>query len=104
MFVIQTRYYILKLVNSSVALSVLFSILPKWHVIKTKHTCRFGESGIGRTSGGWPPSVRPIPDSPPCKYVCYIAHLLFARTHLPFVELTRETAYIAITITLADKI
>jgi hypothetical protein len=45
-------------------------------VIKTKHTCRFGESGIGRTSGGWkfpelgssgnfqPPSVRPIPDSP----------------------------------------
>ena len=57
-------------------------------MIKTKHTCRFGESGIGRTSGGWkfpeltslrsvssgnfqPPSVRPIPDSPPCKYVCY---------------------------------
>ena len=33
--------------------SILFSILPKWHVIKTKHTCRFGESGIGRTSGGW---------------------------------------------------
>ena len=24
-----------------------------WHVIKTKHTCGFGESGIGRTSGGW---------------------------------------------------
>ena len=88
MSVIQTRNYILKWVNSSVTLSVLFSILPKWHVIKTKHTCRFGESGIGRTSGGWkfpehtslrsvgsgnfqPPSVRPIPDSPPCKYVCY---------------------------------
>ena len=87
MFVIQTRNYTLKSkmrINSS----VLFSILPKWHVIKTKHTCRFGESGIGRTSGGWkfpeltslrsvssgnfqPPSVRPIPDSPPCKYVCY---------------------------------
>ena len=63
--------------------------LAKWHGIKTKHTCRFGESGIGRTSGGWkfpeltslrsvssgnfqPPSVRPIPDSPPCKYVYYI--------------------------------
>ena len=46
--------------------------------IKTKRTCRFGESGIGRTSGGWkfpeitslrsvssgnflPPSGRPIP-------------------------------------------
>ena len=53
MFVIQTRNYVLKLVNSSVRASVLFSILPKWHVIKTKHTCRFGESGIGRTSGGW---------------------------------------------------
>jgi hypothetical protein len=53
MFVIQTRNYILKRVNSSVILSVLFSILPKWHVVKTKHTCRFGESGIGRTSGGW---------------------------------------------------
>jgi hypothetical protein len=52
MFVIQTRNYILKWVNSSVTLSVLFSILPKWHVIKTKRTCRFGESGIGRTSGG----------------------------------------------------
>jgi hypothetical protein len=66
-FVIQTWNYILKCVNSS--------------VLKTKHTCRFGESGIGRSSGGWgfpkptslrsvssgnfqPPSVRPIPDSP----------------------------------------
>ena len=114
MSIIQTRNYILKWVNSSVTLSVLFSILPKWYVIKTKHTCMFGESGIGRTSGGWkfpeptslrsvgsvnfqPPSVRPIPDSPPCKYVCY-------RTHLPFVELTRETAYITITITMADII
>jgi hypothetical protein len=29
------------------------TFLPKWHVIKTKHTCRFGESEIGRTSGGW---------------------------------------------------
>ena len=64
--------------------------LAKWHGIKTKHTCRFGESEIGRTSGGWkfpeltslrsvssgnfqPPSVRPIPDSPPCKYVYYKA-------------------------------
>ncbi len=62
--------------------------LAKWHGIKTKHTCRFGDSGIGRTSVGWkfpeltslrsvssgnfqPPSVRPIPDSPPCKYVYY---------------------------------
>ena len=27
--------------------------LPKWHVIKTKHTCRFGESGTGRILGGW---------------------------------------------------
>ena len=98
MFVIQTRNYILKLVNSSVALSVLFSILPKWHVIKTKHTCRFGESGIGRTSGGWkfpeptslrevgsgnfqPPEVRPIPDSPPCKYVCYIPHCSLKSTY-----------------------
>jgi hypothetical protein len=52
-----------------------------------------GESGIGRTSGGWkfpeltslrsvssgnfqPPSVSPIPDSPPCKYVCYIISYL----------------------------
>jgi hypothetical protein len=50
MSIIQTRNYILKWVNSSVTLSVLFNILPKWHVIKTKHTCRFGESGIGRTS------------------------------------------------------
>jgi hypothetical protein len=43
--------------------------------IKTKRTCRFGESGIGRTaprcersdvgSGNFqPPEVRPIPDSP----------------------------------------
>jgi hypothetical protein len=57
-------------------------------VIKTKHTCRFGESGIGHTSGSQrfpeptslrsvssgnfqPSSVRPIPDSPPCKYVSY---------------------------------
>ena len=57
-------------------------------MIKTKQTCRFGESGFGRTSGGWkfpepitlrsfssgnfqPPSVRPIPDSPSCNYVCY---------------------------------
>jgi hypothetical protein len=81
MFVIQTRNYILKCVNH------LQYFLPKWHVIKNKHTCRhtcrFGESGIGRNSGGWkfpepsslrsvssgnfqPPSVRPIP-----------------RTHLP---------------------
>ena len=75
MFIMQTRNYILKCVNSLV-------LLPKWHVIKTKHTCRYGESGIGRTSGSWkfpepislwsvssgnfqPPSVRPIPDSPP---------------------------------------
>ena len=53
-----------------------------------KNICRYGESVIGRTSSGWkfpeptslcsvssgnfqPPSVRPIPDSPPCKYVCY---------------------------------
>jgi hypothetical protein len=34
MFVIQTRNYILKWLNYSVTLSVLFSILPKWHVIK----------------------------------------------------------------------
>ena len=58
--------------------------LPKWHVIKTKHTCRFDESGIERTSGGWkfpePTSLRSRavssgnfqPPSPPCKYVCYI--------------------------------
>jgi hypothetical protein len=48
MFVIQTRNYILKCVNYSV-----LPCLPKWHLIKTKHTCRFGESRIGRTSGGW---------------------------------------------------
>jgi hypothetical protein len=53
------------------------NFLPKWHVIKTKHTCRFGESGIGRTLGASLLSVssgtfQPIPDSPPCKYVCYI--------------------------------
>jgi hypothetical protein len=32
---------------------VKYSNSPKWHVIKTKPTCRFGESGIGRTSSGW---------------------------------------------------
>jgi hypothetical protein len=79
-FVVQTRNYIPQCVNSV--------LLPKWHVIETKHTCRFGESGIGRTSDAWkcpkptslrllgtgnfqPPSVCPIPDSPPWKYVCY---------------------------------
>ena len=61
MFVIQIRNYILKSkMRIKLTLnSVLFSILPKWHVIKTKHTCRFGESGIGRTSGGWK-----FPESP----------------------------------------
>jgi hypothetical protein len=60
--------------------------------IKTKHTCRFGESGIGRTSGGWkfpeltllrlgsagnfqPPSVHPIPDSPNLQ-ICLFKALL----------------------------
>ena len=50
-------------------------------MLYNKHTCRFGESGIGRTEGGWkfpeltersevssgnfqPPEVCPIPDSP----------------------------------------
>jgi hypothetical protein len=30
-----------------------YNVYGSVHGIKTKHTCRFGESGIGRTSGGW---------------------------------------------------
>ena len=50
-------------------------------VLYNEHICRLGESGIGRTDGGWkfpeltersevglgnpqPPELRPIPDSP----------------------------------------
>jgi hypothetical protein len=42
--------------------------------IKTKHTCRFGESGVGDA-----PRVRPIRDSPPCKYVCYRIYSEYAK-------------------------
>jgi hypothetical protein len=45
--------------------------LPKWHVIKTKHTCRFGEFGIGRTSGGLK-----FPEPTSLRSVCYIAWLV----------------------------
>ena len=30
-----------------------YNVYGSVYGIKTKHTCRFGESGIGRTSGGW---------------------------------------------------
>ena len=53
MFVIQTRNCILKWINSSVTLSVLFSILPKWHVISLrgfgKLTANRGASNPGLT-------------------------------------------------------
>ena len=47
MSVIQTRNYILKCANSSV---------PKWHVIKTKHTCREVSPGLDapRVAGRFP--------------------------------------------------
>jgi hypothetical protein len=55
MFVIQTRNYIpAKIVKSKMRIkltvnSVLFSILPKWHVIKTKLPATRGESNPGLT-------------------------------------------------------
>ena len=62
----------------------------RYYSITNKHTCRFGESGIGRSEGGWkfpdltevgsgnfrPPEVRPIPESPNLQ-VC----LVFSTCH-----------------------
>jgi hypothetical protein len=82
MFVIQTRNYILKCVNSL----VLFTEMAcdknqtylqvrrvrnwthlEWLEVSWTHLASL------RSGNFQPPSVRPIPDSPPYKYVCYRA-------------------------------
>ncbi len=53
------------------------AFLAKWHGIKTKHTCTFGESGIGRASSGWK-----FPELTSLRSVSH-PRCVQSRTHLP---------------------